>query len=202
MIADEGRYFRFSYDEDSDMSMDKYVQVAASGPDMKPTIMLTTISAIYEAKKRIYITTPYFIPVESVLQALKTQALSGVDVRLLVPRTGDSILVNAAAYSYYEEILKEGVRVYFYDKGFVHSKTMLIDDHFSSIGTANMDVRSHELNFEVNTYIYDRAINQKLYEVFLEDIKGSQEIYYEEWLSRSKPKMFLEHLARLFSPLL
>lgn len=201
-ITDEGRYFRFTYDENSNGDLDRYVQVAASGPDMKPTIMLTTISAIYAAKKRIFVTTPYFVPVESVLQALKTQAMSGVDVRLLVPRSGDSRLVNAAAYSYYEELLKAGVRVYFYVKGFVHSKTMLIDDHFSSIGTANMDVRSHELNFEVNTYIYDRAINQKLYEVFLQDVDDSQEVYYEEWLSRSKPKMFFEHLARLFSPLL
>ncbi len=201
MLTHAEKYFVPEDDFDNEES-DKVIQVAASGPDMRPTIMLTAISTIYDARKRVYITTPYFVPTESVLQALKTQARAGVDVRLLVPEKGDSKLVDAAAYSYYEELLKSGVRVYFYDKGFIHSKTMIIDDFFSSIGTANIDVRSHELNFEVNTYIYDRSVNQKLYEVFLKDLEDSHEIYYEEWLTRSRIKEFFEHLARLFSPLL
>ncbi len=180
----------------------KYVQVAASGPDVRPSIMLATISAIYEAKKRVYITTPYFIPVESVLNAIKSQALAGIDVRLLVPKHGDSALVNAAAYSYYANLLRNNVRIFFYEKGFLHAKTILIDDYFSSIGTANMDVRSQELNFEVNTHIYDKEINSKLYEVFLNDIKDSTEIKLEEWKNRPVLKVFFEHLARLFSPLL
>jgi len=180
----------------------KLVQAASSGPDIKPSIMLSTTSSIYEAKKRIYITTPYFIPVAPILNALKSQALAGIDIRLLVPKTGDSKLVNAAAFSYYEELLKNGVRIFFYEKGFIHAKTMLIDDYFSSIGTANMDVRSQELNFEVNTHIYDKEINNKLCEMFFEDLENSKEVSYPEWIQRSSTKIFFEHFARLFSPLL
>lgn len=181
---------------------DKFVQVATSGPGIKPSIMMSTTFSIYEAKERVYITTPYFIPVQPILIALKSQALAGVDVRLLVPKTGDSKLVNGAAYSYYEELLKNNVRIFFYEKGFVHAKTMLIDDQFSSVGTANMDVRSQELNFEVNTHIYDEEINQRLYEAFMTDLKNSTETSYEEWQQRPKIKIFFEHVARLFSPLL
>lgn len=180
----------------------KNVQVAASGPDTKPAIKYATTSSIYEAQKRIFITTPYFIPVEPILNALIFQALAGVDVRLLVPKSGDSRLVNAAAYSYYEDLLKNNIRVYFYEKGFIHSKTMLIDDYFSSVGTANMDVRSQELNFEVNTHVYDTDINQILARSFLKDIENSIEIKLEDWEKRPKVKVFFEHLARLFSPLL
>lgn len=180
----------------------KFIQTAPSGPDIKPSIMMSTTLAIYEARKRIYITTPYFIPVAPILIAIKTQALAGLDIRFLVPRDGDSKLVNAAAYSYYEELLNVGVKIYFYNKGFVHAKTMIIDDYFSSIGTANMDVRSQELNFEVNTHVYDKETNQKLHLSFLEDLKNSDEITLEEWKKRSKLKMFFEQAARLFSPLL
>lgn len=181
---------------------DKFVQVANSGPGIKPSIMMSTTFSIYEAKERIYITTPYFIPVEPILIALKSQALAGVDVRLLVPKTGDSKLVNGAAYSYYEELLRNGVRIFFYEKGFVHAKTMLVDDYFSSVGTANMDVRSQELNFEVNTHIYDETINKNLSQAFMADLKNSSEISYQEWQQRPKLKIFFEHVARLLSPLL
>ncbi len=181
---------------------DKLIQVATSGPDVVPSIMLSTTSTIYEAEERIYITTPYFIPVEPVLNALKTQALAGLDVRLLVPKKGDSIFVNAAAYSYYEELLENGVRVFFYEKGFIHAKTMLVDSNFSCIGSANMDVRSQELNFEVNTHIYNHDINQKLYSIFLDDLENSREISLDQWKKRPKIKVFGEHLARLISPLL
>lgn len=180
----------------------KILQVAASGPDTKPAIMMSTVSAIYSAKKRIFITTPYFIPVESVVQAIKQMALSGIDVRLLVPEKGDSKLVNAAAYSYYEELLNCKVKIYFYKKGFIHAKTMLIDDDFSIVGTANMDVRSQELNFEVNTLIYDEEIANNLADVFYDDLKFSEEIILQNWQNRPKIKSFFEHLARLFSPLL
>lgn len=180
----------------------KLVQAASSGPDIKPSIMMSTTFSIYEAKKRIYITTPYFIPVTPILNAIKSQALAGIDIRLLVPKIGDSKLVNAAAFSYYEELLRTGVRIFFYEKGFIHAKTMLIDDYFSSVGTANMDVRSQELNFEVNTHIYDKEINQKLCEAFFVDLEESKEVFYNDWIQRSSTKIFFEHFARLFSPLL
>lgn len=190
----------FSFDENG--TDGSYVQVVGSGPDVKPFIMLSTTSSIYEARKRIYITTPYFIPVESVLNAIKTQSQAGIDVRILVPEKGDSALVNIAAYSFYEELLRNGVRVYLYKKGFIHAKTIIVDDVFSSVGTANMDVRSQELNFEVNTHIYDREINRKLCNIFMVDLNDSTEIVYDEWRERPKIKVFFEHLARLFSPLM
>lgn len=183
-------------------SENKIVQVAASGPDTKPSIMLSTTSAILSAKEKVYIVTPYFIPVETVLNAIKQVALSGLDVRLMVPRSGDSVIVNAAAYSYYEELLENNVRIFFYKKGFIHAKTMVIDDNFSCVGTANMDVRSQELNFEVNTLIFDKEVNQKLQNVFLADIDDCDEIILNEWKKRPKHKVFFEHLARLLSPLI
>ncbi|RKT01953.1 cardiolipin synthase [Chryseobacterium defluvii] len=193
-----GEYFRY----DSSHTGKTIVQVAASGPNTKPSIMLSTNSAILSAKEKVYITTPYFIPVETVLNAIKQAALAGLDVRLMVPKTGDSVVVNAAAYSYYEELLQNNVRLFFYEKGFIHSKTMIIDDHFSCVGTANMDARSQELNFEVNTFIFDKAINLRLKEVFLEDMRYCEEITLEKWQKRPKGKVFFEHLARLLSPLI
>jgi cardiolipin synthase len=180
----------------------KLVQVAASGPDTTPVIMLSTSSAILAAKKRVYIVTPYFIPVETILNAIKQVAQAGLDVRLMVPEKGDSVMVNSAAYSYYEELMENKVRIFFYKKGFIHAKTMIVDDDFSSVGTANMDVRSQELNFEVNTLIFDHETNQKLEAVFLEDMKDCTELSLNEWRKRPKAKVFFEHLARLFSPLM
>ncbi|KMQ64838.1 hypothetical protein ACM46_11495 [Chryseobacterium angstadtii] len=178
------------------------IQTAASGPDTKPSIMLSTASAVLSAKKRIYIVTPYFIPVETVLNAIKQAAISGVDVRLMVPKSGDSVIVNAAAYSYYEELLESNVRVFFYTKGFIHAKTMIIDDLFSSVGTANMDVRSQELNFEVNALVFDEKINGKLQDLFHEDMKDCEEIFLDSWKKRPGYKVFFEHMARLLSPLI
>lgn len=198
MINVDEKYF----DYDFETSSDQVIQVAPSGPDMKPAIMLSTVSSIFSAKKRIYITTPYFIPVESVLNAIKQQATAGVDVRLLVPEEGDSLIVNSAAYSYYGELLEANVRIFFYKKGFVHAKTMLVDDDLAVVGTANMDVRSQELNFEVNTLVYDQKINQKLFEAFEYDLKDSKEIFLKDWTKRPKSKVFFEHLARLMSPLI
>jgi cardiolipin synthase len=164
------------FDYHDEFEGNKLVQAAASGPDTSPVIMLSTSSAILSAKKRVYIVTPYFIPVETILNAIKQVAQAGLDVRLMVPEKGDSVIVNSAAYSYYEGLLENKVRIFFYQKGFIHSKTMIVDDDFSSVGTANMDVRSQELNFEVNTLIFDQETNQKLESVFLEDMKDCMEL--------------------------
>ncbi len=178
------------------------IQVAASGPDTKPNIMLSTISAIYAAQERIYITTPYFIPIEAISGALIQVATAGLDIRILVPRKGDSRLVNAAAYSYYGELLSAGIKVYFYERGFLHTKSMIIDSDFSMLGTANLDVRSQELNFEVNALIYDQDTNSTLEEHFRDDLKFATQIEIEDWEKRSRFKVFFEHMARLLSPLL
>ncbi len=190
----------FDYHDEFEGS--KLVQAAASGPDTSPVIMLSTNSAILSAKKRVYIVTPYFIPMETILNAIKQVAQAGLDVRLMVPEKGDSVIVNSAAYSYYEGLLENKVRIFFYQKGFIHSKTMIVDNDFSSVGTANMDVRSQELNFEVNTLIFDQETNQKLETVFLEDMKDCRELSLDEWRKRPKHKVFFEHLARLLSPLM
>ncbi|MGV3539122.1 MAG: cardiolipin synthase [Rufibacter sp.] len=179
------------------------VQIAASGPDSPmPTILLSLLQGIYLAREEVLITTPYFIPGESILQALAVAALGGVKVKLLVPGISDSVLVNAAAWSYYDDMLKAGVEIYLYQKGFIHSKTMVIDGAVSMVGTANMDNRSFELNFEVNAVVYDPAISQQLREVFYQDIRQAEKINLQEWRERPHLKQFFEKLARLLSPLL
>nr|WP_205504310.1 cardiolipin synthase [Rufibacter sp. SYSU D00308] len=179
------------------------VQMAASGPDSPmPTILFSLLQAIYLAQKEVLITTPYFIPGEGILQALTVAALGGVKVKLLVPGISDSALVNAAAWSYYDDMLHAGVEIYLYQKGFIHSKTVVIDGTISMVGTANMDNRSFELNFEVNAVVYDEAISQQLRDTFYQDLAHAQKIDPEAWRKRPHLKQFFEKLARLLSPLL
>lgn len=179
------------------------VQIAASGPDSDdPTIMFALIKAIGLAEKEILITTPYFIPGETLLDALTVAALSGIKVKLLVPDKSDSRMVDFAARSYYGNLLRAGVEIYMYKKGFIHSKTMVSDGLLSVIGTANMDHRSFELNFEVNSIIYDQEIGRQLTRIFYADLKFAEKIDPEAWQKRSFLKELPERLARLMSPLL
>ncbi|HEX5024523.1 MAG TPA: cardiolipin synthase, partial [Agriterribacter sp.] len=181
----------------------KVVQIAASGPDSNsPTILFALLQAINLATEEILITTPYFIPGESLVDALVVAALGGVSVKLLVPGVSDSALVNAAAHSYYEDLLNAGVEIYLYGKGFVHAKTMVTDKKIAIVGTANMDYRSFDLNFEVNAVVYDRELSAELSQVFYDDIRESRKIDAQEWKNRSEYKQFLEKAARLVSPLL
>lgn len=178
-------------------------QIAVSGPDYpRADVMLSYFSAIANAEKKVYITTPYFIPNNSIYDAIKKAALSGCDVRLLVPGISDSKTVNAATQSYFEPLLECGVRIFLYQKGFVHSKTIVIDDTLSMVGSANIDFRSFDLNFELNTIIYDQAFSEKMTEVFYQDLEHSEEVIYEEWLKRSTLRQLMEKSARLLSPLL
>lgn len=180
-----------------------FVQVAASGPDsMQPSILYAVLQTIYLAKKEILITTPYFIPGDSVIEALCVAALSGLDVKLLVPGKSDSRLVNAASQSYYSQLLKAGVQVYLYQKGFVHAKTIVTDGQLSMVGTANMDYRSFELNFEVNAIVYDKKIAGQLRQIFFDDMEDAVKIDKDDWLNRPSYVQFPEKLARLFSPVL
>lgn len=179
------------------------LQFVSGGPDHRySTILSGTLAAIYAAKKRIYITTPYFIPSDALLIAIKQAALAGNDVKIIVPHKSDSVFVNAASYSYYLEIMRAGVEVYLYEKGFVHAKTIVIDDLLSIIGTANIDIRSQELNFEVNVMVYEEKLNKDLTNVFFKDLKDCKKISIAEWEKRNKLKIFFEYLARLVSPLL
>jgi cardiolipin synthase len=182
---------------------DAVVQIAASGPDSdNPTILFSLIQAIGMAEEEILITTPYFIPGESLLDALVVAALSGVKVILLVPEKSDSRMVAAAGRSYYGDLLNAGVEIYQYEKGFIHSKTMVSDQQLSVIGTANMDNRSFELNFEVNAVVYDNDTAAEMTRIFYQDLKESKKINAEEWDKRPLYKQLPEKLGRLLSPLL
>ncbi|MEX1241765.1 MAG: cardiolipin synthase [Cyclobacteriaceae bacterium] len=179
------------------------VQIAASGPDSPTsTIMLSLLKAIDLARKEVLITTPYFIPGETILNALKVAALSGVSVKLLAPGISDSRLVNAAAWSYYDDLLRAGVEIYLYHKGFIHVKTMVVDDYISIVGTANMDYRSFDLNFEVNAVVYGVKLAEELRTTFLQDLESAEKIEAQAWRKRPMFKQLPEKVARLLSPLL
>ncbi|MDB5142395.1 MAG: cls [Mucilaginibacter sp.] len=179
------------------------VQIAASGPDSDvPTLMFSMVQTIGLAEKELLITTPYFIPGESILDALHVAAMSGVKIKILVPDKSDSALVNAAARSYYGELLAAGAEIYLYQKGFIHAKTLVSDGQLAIIGTANMDHRSFELNFEVNSMIYDTATAEQLRDVFYEDIKNAKKINPNTWKKRPLYKQLPERVVRLLSPLL
>lgn len=179
------------------------VQIAASGPDSDtPVIMYALLQTISLAKEELLITSPYFIPGQTILDAICASAMSGVKIKLLVPYKSDSALVNAAAKSYYNEIIEAGVEVYLYKKGFVHAKTLVADGQLAIIGTANMDHRSFELNFEVNAMVYDTALAKELKKAFEADLKHSVKINAKDWAKRTLFRQLPEKICRLFSPLL
>ena len=182
---------------------DKIIQIAASGPDsINPTILYSLLYAVYQAQEEILITTPYFIPDQSLMDALIVAALGGVSVQLLVPEKSDSRLVALAASSYYAELLAAGVKIFFYQDGFVHAKTLVVDRKIAVIGTANMDLRSFDLNFEVNAIVFDDELATSLAHVFNSDIKDAILLDRDAWVNRSLGRKFLEKIARLVSPLL
>lgn len=178
-----------------------YTQIVSSGPDSDlPSILYALIKAINSAKSEILLTTPYFVPDTSLLEALEIAALSGVDVKLLVPKTADSRLVNIASQSFFDVLIRAGVKVYLYEKGFIHAKTFVIDSKLASVGTANLDMRSFDLNFEVSALVYDQKIAQQLRDSFYQDLEFSSEIDSERWKKRSNIKRLLEKIVRLISP--
>lgn len=178
------------------------VQVASSGPDTDwATIMQVYFAAIATARNSIYLTSPYFSPDESLLTALKTAALSGVDVRMIFPRTSDSVIANWNTRSYISELLEAGVRIYLFNDGFIHSKYLLVDEIFASVGSPNVDVRSFDLDFEVTALIYNNEFATELGSLFLEDLKSCSEIKPEEWAIRKRSDKVRESLARIFGPL-
>ena len=179
------------------------VQIVASGPDSKlPVIFYSLLEAISSAKKSIYITSPYFIPDKSLMDALIIAIQGGLDVKIIIPGVSDSKMVNAAASAYYTELLQVGAKIYKYNKGFVHAKTMVIDDDLAIVGSANMDYRSFDLNFEVNAMVYSTNIAKQLTEAFINDLKVSEQIEANTWLNRPKYIHLWEKIVRLISPFL
>ena len=158
--------------------------------------------AITSARRYFYIQSPYFLPTEPILLALKTASLAGVDVRIMIPERADASLVHCATLSYLTELLEAGIKVYMYQKGFLHSKLWVCDDVFSSVGSTNMDFRSFEHNFEVNAFMYDRSSVLVLKSVFLSDQKDAVQLHLKAWRLRPWSQKVKESVIRLFAPLL
>lgn len=179
-------------------------QVVAGGPIYPMSnIMLSYFRIFTLARKKLYITNPYFIPNDSILDALKESAISGVDVRLMLPEKSDSAIVGAASKFYFEELLEAGVRIFLYTKGFVHAKTVVADGSLSVVGTANMDLRSFDLNFEIMGVIYGQEFASELEQVYMEDLKVCNEITLEEYKKNTGLMKKLAHsVARLISSFL
>ena len=179
------------------------IQIVSSGPDSEwEQIKFGFLKLINSAKNYIYIQTPYFIPDESVLDALKIAALSGVDVRLMIPNKPDHPFVYWATYSNIGELLKTGAKVYIYENGFIHAKTLIADGKVATVGTANIDVRSFRLNFEVNAFLYDQVLVRELVHIYEKDIEQSSELTMEEYQNRTFIIRIKESVSRLLSPIL
>jgi len=181
----------------------KLVQMTASGPDSDwESIGQAYFAAIASATDYVYISTPYLMPTADIVTALKTSALGGIDVRIIVPGLSDAITPKWGTNSYIEELLEAGVKIYFYKAGFTHSKVIIADGVFSSVGTANLDFRSLETNFEVNAMVYDEEIADILAAQFLDDQEKSELIILEEWKKRPRINKIKESFARIISPML
>jgi cardiolipin synthase len=177
--------------------------VVASGPHTTSnSIHDAVFIAITRANKRVWITTPYFIPDASILTALRTAVYRGVDVRVLAPERSDARLVRLASRSYYPHLLASGVKIYEYKPAILHSKTILFDDELSVVGSANMDIRSFKLNFELNCFVNQAALAAHLADLFEKDLRDSRQIKLGSLEKRSMPAKLVEAAAHLFSPLL
>ncbi len=179
------------------------IQIAASGPDSDwSSIMQAFFAGINQARETIRITTPYFVPNESIRTSIKTATMGGINVELMVPYDSDSKIVRMAMRSFFKGLLKAGVKIYQYKKGFVHAKTITIDESMCSVGTANMDMRSFDLNFEVNAFCYDTGITKDLINRFEEDKKDCEILTLNEVRKWNLLQRFGYSTARLFAPLL
>lgn len=178
-------------------------QVIGGGPIYPMSNIMLTYSRIFSlARKTLYITNPYFIPSESILDTLKQAAISGVDVRLMLPEKSDSAVVGAASKFYFKELVEAGVRIFLYKKGFVHAKTVVADSLISVVGTANMDIRSFDLNFEILSVIYGNGFGKQLEEVYLDDLKECVEVTVSEIAQYGLLKRLGFSIARLVSSFL
>jgi len=183
-------------------SGENLVQIVSSGPDSDWESIMQGIShAILTANKYVYIHTPYFVPTDVILNAVTIASMSGTDVRLMIPIRSDSRLSDACTFSFLGEILEAGVKVYQYTEGFLHSKAIVVDDYISIIGSANLDERSFNQNFELNAFIYEHHTARKLKQLFMNDIKNCRRLTLQDWNGRKRTQKLKESFARLFSPI-
>lgn len=189
--------------EEPDTAGTTGVQIVTSGPDSeRQEVKRAYMKMIVSAKKNIYLQTPYFVPDASIIESLKVAALSGIDVRVMIPCMPDHIFVYWATYSYVGELIRSGVKVYIYDNGFLHAKTLVVDSQVASVGSANFDKRSFSLNFESNAIIYDRDIACKMESAFENDITLCHQLTQELYDQRSLIIRFKESIARLLTNIL
>jgi cardiolipin synthase len=178
-------------------------QIVTSSPVSPwPDIMQGYVRIINEAKRYVYMETPYFLPTEPVLFAMQTAALAGVDVRLMIPRKTDSHFLNWASRTYVNDVIASGVKIYLYEKGFLHSKLLICDDSLSTCGSTNIDFRSFENNLEVNAFFYDEGMASRMKAVFMNDMKNC--ILLNSISKHKRPFIFRmwESIVRVISPLL
>lgn len=179
------------------------IQIVSSGPDSDwEAIKNGYIKLINMAKKYVYIQTPYFIPDDAFINAVRIACLSGIDVRIMIPNKPDHIFVYWATYYYVGLLIEAGAKIYVYENGFLHTKMVVIDDEAASVGTANIDSRSFKLNFEANAFIYDTDVAHQLAELFERDILYSSELTPEKYKNRSTIIKLKESISRLLSPIL
>ena len=180
------------------------MQIVTSGPVGQWRVYLQAVTfSITNAKKYVYIQTPYFLPTDGLNQALQTVAMGGVDIRLMLPSRSDTRMANMASRSFLDDMVKAGVKVYFYESGFLHAKLLVIDDMLTGIGSANIDFRSFEHNFEINAFVYQESFAKQMKQVFLDDMnQHCKQLVPARWLKRPIPKRLIESFMRLFSPLL
>ena len=179
------------------------MQVVTSDPVGEwKDIMQGLLIAITSAQKYVYIQSPYLLPTEPILLALKTAAAAGVDVRIMIPEKSDSRMVHWGTMSYLQELMEAGIKIYMYQKGFLHSKLIVCDDCLSSVGSTNMDFRSFEHNFEINAFMYDKTSALILKDIFLSDQKDAKLLHLKEWRMRPWSQKVKESVIRLFAPLL
>lgn len=197
-LIDEPKYYPASQ-----ISATNQTQIVNSGPDTDwESILQGLLTVFSNARKNIYIHTPYFLPPESLLITLQMAALSGIDVRLMLPLKSDTLIASAASSSFFLKVMEAGVKIYLYKDNFLHSKAITVDDEIGIVGTANIDIRSFEQNYEVNAFIYDKPTAIKLREAFENDLLSCSQIDMVAWSNRNMFTRLKESLARLFSPLL
>lgn len=198
-IDDYSKYFISKTFNEPDVGL----QIVSSGPDLKEQhIRNGYIKIINHAKNTLYLQSPYFVPDDSMLNALKICALSGKDVRIMIPGNPDHIFMGWAANAYIKTLLDCGIKVYLYNNGFIHCKTIMADGSVCSIGTANMDIRSFKLNFETNAFIYNRNICTTVEKQFLKDMEYCTEVTLQNFQSRPLRSKIFESITRLLSPIL
>ena len=196
-------FFSQLYFPDINREKGAVMQIVSSGPDSRgESIKKGYIKLVNNARESIYIQTPYFIPDQSILDALKIAAESGIDVRIMYPCKPDHPFVYWAGFSYLWELMESGVRVFTYDRGFIHAKTIVVDGVASSVGSANWDIRSFSLNFEANAFMYDKKISTKLKEIFEEDLEYCTEKTLADYNKRTRTIRFKESVSRLLSGIL